>query len=1279
MAPARRSTPSTSSTPRGGRVLEIAPDRFLTGVHRLGVFTEVEPEPDPGSFGDEVPISIDVVRARDLVAFRVEAYGCQVVGGRNPLLQARDAEGHLVFRFTYQHLGEEAQYEGDPDIPIPIRARPSRSSRIVVGLPPGNSVPFTSEGLLQALGRLRMVVHPLARPGLAPVDPASGGRLVLTLPGGLQAVVGDLGLVVRPAPKSAQVDAGTVAGLQTQLRGLRLTRSVLATTPGTVERVSSPPAPAEDLVLGIGDRRLVVPSLFATADAGGLVVTPVRPPRPFRRPTFSRPPHADETAIEAPYRLVISPDDGAGWAHADTPVEAEGDADRVELWHTRLGRRPTDSGGHVIAGPTDERFTQSRIVRAIWARDRERYPDPLTPPRNDMPLQHDDLPFPMSLDGQDRTMLVRQTAETWLGLRGKLLPPTPAAARSLWLSALGSWLELHGVWDTADYSAASLSAILAWDHIAPMGRDQFVQVVYPGYLYPFGHKAALVKQTERRLENASPSVARLYQRMFIVVGEPTKRYAALNLPFQEVRLDPLVTPTIQEPSATEQKRFFWPTTLDGSKFRWVWHTVDAERRPVRLVAPLVWVAEAFSADQAERDLLDAFYAADPDSTVTAGGQHIAFAEARSGGDTVVETVDLTLAGKAAQGTSTPQLDHAQVTHPAVQQLARTGPLKIAYAAVYTNNDNGFGAAANGGEVWAEVVGTVPKLEFGGGSAPSGSDKAGGFVTPTVPIAGLSRLSGPVGDVASMAAQSFDPVKFLRDNGPMLFGIIPLIDLILAVDHDLLKAPNVVSQALGRIEGFLADLAKVKEAAERAAAEAQAQVDRTVGRAQLHADAVAALGAASALESQVTAAVDAVVAAVGSLVQKTEAEIELAMAAPLDALRDAVTQIDAVAPQLTPLARNELLGLAKVLKEVLAAADLLADLVRTLHGLGDSSVQARFRMEWRPRVGSWPSPDHPFLGIEDPIFVPKNADNCLVLAIDGRASGKGEMGVEVLAELRDFTLKLLPGASLVNVAFDHLSFHASSAGKTDVDVVLEKFEFVGILGFVEKLRDLIPFDGFSDPPFLDVSAKGLSAGFTLALPSVAVGVFALTNISLGADLQVPFLGGELSVGFNFCSRERPFTLQVTFIGGGGWFLLRISPKGLAVLEVGLEAGATLSVDLVVASGSVSAMVGVYLRLEGTGGSLTAYFRLRGEVNVLGLISASIELYLELHYVFDTGKLVGRASLTIEIDIFFISIPVTITCERQFAGSKGDPSFRELMAVVDGASDPWDEYCLAFVGA
>jgi hypothetical protein len=40
-----------------------------------------------------------------------------------------------------------------------------------------------------------------------------------------------------------------------------------------------------------------------------------------------------------------------------------------------------------------------------------------------------------------------------------------------------------------------------------------------------------------------------------------------------------------------------------------------------------------------------------------------------------------------------------------------------------------------------------------------------------------------------------------------------------------------------------------------------------------------------------------------------------------------------------------------------------------------------------------------------------------------------------------------------------------------------------------------------------------------------------------------------------------------------------------------------------------MAGVYFRMENSECSLTGYFRLGGNVSVLGIITASLELYLE----------------------------------------------------------------------
>src|SRR5262245_40525115 len=112
-----------------------------------------------------------------------------------------------------------------------------------------------------------------------------------------------------------------------------------------------------------------------------------------------------------------------------------------------------------------------------------------------------------------------------------------------------------------------------------MGRDHYVRVVYKGYLFPFGHRASLVKITERKFHNSTPgNVAYLRQRMFIIVREPEKTYGNTGLttpdnhsydrqmPFRRVRITTLVTPNLDDPQKSDLavggvhqlQSLFWP-------------------------------------------------------------------------------------------------------------------------------------------------------------------------------------------------------------------------------------------------------------------------------------------------------------------------------------------------------------------------------------------------------------------------------------------------------------------------------------------------------------------------------------------------------------------------------------------------------------------------------------------------------------------------------------------------------------------------------------------------
>ena len=442
--------------------------------------------------------------------------------------------------------------------------RAANSSRLVFEIPAGDTIPFSTAGILEAISRLKPLVHKLAVPGAAPsgqLQIASGllGDVrLIALPDGLIGALSGTSLHVRKPKRGELRRLGAPRGdeligsMQYDATASRRARRLLLDRTALLDRTTKAPGQSEtSLSIVLGEDRFDVPPIFGV---GGLVGPHLQRPRMPQR--YSYPPTSDETAIEAPYRLIISPSEEGRWKHALEPVRAGLDASHVELWHSRLAQLKINAEGKE---EIDEKDAGRRIVRAVWARDRDGH-SPATwrkPTFLTSPGWPSNIPFRTSLDRLDRHMLVRQTAETVPG-ETRAIEPLPLAAKALWLSSLGAWLKLHGSWDTKPYSAASFPSLLFMNYAAPLGRDQYVEVAYPGYLFPFGHSATLVKVTERKMKEAAPSLAALYQRKFLVIGEPRQVYGdRRDLPFGEVEIRPLVTPALDDPGTSPL--LFWPT------------------------------------------------------------------------------------------------------------------------------------------------------------------------------------------------------------------------------------------------------------------------------------------------------------------------------------------------------------------------------------------------------------------------------------------------------------------------------------------------------------------------------------------------------------------------------------------------------------------------------------------------------------------------------------------------------------------------------------------------
>jgi len=270
---------------------------------------------------------------------------------------------------------------------------------------------------------------------------------------------------------------------------------------------------------------------------------------------------------------------------------------------------------------------------------------------------------------------------------------------------------------------------------------------------------------------------------------------------------------------------------------------------------------------------------------------------------------------------------------------------------------------------------------------------------------------------------------------------------------------------------------------------------------------------------------------------------------------------------------------------------------------------------------------------------------------------------------------------VQVNIGRLSFKAVDGQKPDVSAERVDLEFLGALEFVNTLRDIIPEDGFSDPPYVTVDGAGILAGYTLAVPSLGIGIFSLQNLSLSAQLSLPFVGKPASVRFAVSERHKPFLVSVTLFGGGGFFAMTVGASGIEQIEAAIEFGGNISLNLGIASGGVYVMAGIYYSVTGNETKLTGYLRCGGYLEVLGLISISLEFYLGFTYRSKDGgggEVWGQASLKVTIEIAFFSTSVTLTVERRFAGAAGDPTFQDVMPLSPGTGEPddWYAYCAAF---
>lgn len=917
-------------------------------------------------------------------------------------------------------------------------------------------------------------------------------------------------------------------------------------------------------------------------------------------------PGADETAIEFPFRLILSPDRDGAWHHERTARQHDG---RVELWQTRLVKRPAEGpptlaheGGDLRAVAFVDR--QNTFTTTLTHNERRQIvrlsSDFTIRPRAGGPLASPGL-----------SEAERQARAVALALRYSvptLYRPQPIAAEQFALSALGASARLHSRWDfpvvppnITQALTLPLLSLQQYEHIAGLGRDQYVKTVRVGFLCGTGHRASLVKVSERRFTNfgvagVSPegalfgAVAYLHQYYQVVVQEPIMDYQALSggyqnegreMPLRSIRLTTLVTPALDlrfdpanipfvEPvgMSPEERDIaiqniienaldlpFWLNVL-SQKFMFQAMAEDADGNKISFALPLMFVPyEALRKPSADADIRAEFDAGGIGArTFQLNQQVVAFAPSGDKpGSTHLKTESLTYDIEQPPGTAgSSKFLRAENLPPRL--VVRYLPWITRGMASSPALEEMMGSAqsvairldekhylAHGFDQSQSFVKLDDPI-----SLSMGAQKGGGLARPVSTLHAISRTLGPTASPDALAAGNVDISAFADAR---ILGTIP-IRKILADNLDFnpqLAAEIPTGVDLER-EDFKLNAPRL-----------------TITRIQ------DASGQVTAVETRY-------------LWKPTLKDFELPPG---------------------------------ILKLGLAGADLLLD-ARLTRQIASSSSS---------------------------------------LVVTGR--------------LRNPELSF---ANAVAVKLGELIFRAEEGRKMEVGAKNVVLTFLGPLQFVNSLRQILPADGFDDPPFVNVDAQGISAGYTLGIPSVGVGIFSLQNIALSAILSVPFADKPAGLRFAISERHKPFLVTVTIFGGGGFFALAVSADGLEQVEAAIEFGGSLSLNLGVASGGVFVMAGIYFNLTKTAIELTGYLRCGGYLEVLGLISISIEFYLAFTWRKKDGRgseVWGQATLTVCVKVAFFSKSVSLSVERRFAGSDGDPTFAQANTEAD-----WAMYLQAF---
>lgn len=837
-------------------------------------------------------------------------------------------------------------------------------------------------------------------------------------------------------------------------------------------------------------------------------------------------------------------------------------------------------------------------VRGIWIRD-ERASELLADPNLEIATGQPGKPWLMVPDPRDRADIVRLSQRTGANeLGGK----ASAIKARIALSPLGGQMVAEGSWDEP-----GVSSLLSWQQRIWQGRDTYAKVVRRGFLYPWGFTAAEVEEGVRVFRADSDGAIRAMWelRTTIVVTQPEAdlagNSAASEAGKRAALFSQVICKTVQTPPLVQPRRF------EAIGNQWV----ARDGSPMRVYTPRV--ATQSGTSPFAFDLVGV----DPDGNEIPFTQPLLFAQQRvaeaEGASARVNLPDPNFSVPGSQ-----QLrDYYDASVPYADKAAQIGGAVVAFAENLANS-----VISDDGEVLAEGSSS-------GGTSQPVKDIVFGLANSLPALEeGQEALALIRADAEALAAQLV----------PNNFPIIKEAQVYIRDAEKL--ARETVTAALNYPREYL------ENALDEAANKGQVYLQAAENAAnQLLMDAAAAGGIVS--PNLTVAGLSRTLGSVYGDAQALKALINDGKVTPGEAFK-ALELLGGIS--LADIIPNPYPAVDEDGKPTGMALAITSEFLDTGLPTERNHVTMSMDINTQGERGRDVLTSIPLIDVD--------RARLTILAETTIPTQSGEATWSVRGDFSDFIVHLVPrdGMKFVSVDVARILFTAGSGKSPNVDVDVREVDFTGLLTLVKSLASYLPF---GDLLVIDVDREGIQASFFFELPPITLGAAAITGVGVGAKLGIPFGSGPVRFGFLMSRPDDPFSLTMMGLGGGGYLDQALGLRGIERLSISGFLEASVKVDFGVASGGVIARAGFQFAIGADEGlALTAFASLDGHLDVLGIASASMHVYVGLTATIpsdlpDYARLRGVASCTLRVSVAFFSESVTFQVERSFKMAYIDP--------------------------